>query len=413
MKTAQIIRRFTFKEWGGTECVVWNTAKALRTMGDEPVVCATKALEPVPEERRDGVAIRRFDYFYPYFPLSKSRRLALDKKGGNPISPDLADALSDGNFDLLHCHNLGRLAAVARLAARARHIPYVMSFHGGCFDVPPEEMTEMLRPLRHTLRYGAVIDLLSGLRCDPLADASGLICVGRNELEPVRERYPDKLVEYLPNGVDVEHFRDFAGGGFREKFNIPAGRKLLLSVSRIDYQKNQLSLVELLWRLVAQGVDCHLALVGPATAGWYREKIELAAAEAGLADRVTFTGALEPDSPLLPAAYKAADLFVLPSRHEPFGIVILEAWSAGVPVVAAPVGGIKYLIRDGRNGFLASPDDGEHFAGVCLKLLADRASAAEVVRRAAAEAERDYSWRSVAARLRDFYKEVTDRFESD
>ena len=86
LKIAHVVRRFAFEEWGGTETVVWNTAKHLKKHGIESVICATRACSAAGDELRDGILIRRFDYFYPYWPLSSAARKALDKKGGNPIS---------------------------------------------------------------------------------------------------------------------------------------------------------------------------------------------------------------------------------------------------------------------------------------------------------------------------------------
>lgn len=409
MKTAQVIRRFSFSEWGGTECVVWNTSKMLSAFGDEPEIVATNALEKTSFEIREGVEIRRFGYFYPYFPLGRRKNAVLDKKGGNPYVPELAYYLGTRDFELLHCHTMGRIAGLVRQAAAMKRIPYVMSFHGGCFDVPEKEMSEMLKPLRHTLRYGGALDRLFGLRKDPLADAAGLLCVGRNELAPARERFPDKIVEYLPNGVDVEHFHTVSGEvDFRRLHGIPPERKLLLSVSRIDYQKNQQVLLEVLDRLLKGGGEWHLLLIGPPTSAWYYAGLRKKAAALNLNDFLTIIPGLPPDSPELPAAYHAADLFFLPSLHEPFGIVILEAWSAGVPVIASPVGGINYLIRDGENGCLAAPEDPETMSAAARFLLSPEGAEQrrKMIDSAYAEAVREYSWATITRRLKDFYERV-------
>ncbi len=95
MKVAQVVRRFSFDEWGGTENVVWNSTLALRKLGIESEILATSALSLPGEEVRDGVRIRRFRYFYPYFPLPGKDRLALDKKGGSPYSPSLSRVRPD------------------------------------------------------------------------------------------------------------------------------------------------------------------------------------------------------------------------------------------------------------------------------------------------------------------------------
>ena len=86
LKIANVVRRFAFKEWGGTEAVIWNTSKCLRELGCNPEILCTRALSPMARESADGILIRRFPYFYPYFPLSYSNKRRLDKKGGSPLS---------------------------------------------------------------------------------------------------------------------------------------------------------------------------------------------------------------------------------------------------------------------------------------------------------------------------------------
>ncbi len=406
IETAHVIRRFTFSEWGGTESVVWNTVRTLRALGNPVEILATQALDRTGSEEIGGIPVRRFDYFYPYFPLTEAKIRALDKKGGNPCVPALEKYLEHGKFDLLHCHTMGRIAGTVRLAAKRRGIPYVISFHGGCFDVPANEMAEMLKPLRHTVKYGAVLDRILHLRSDFLGDADGLICVGRNELEPTRNRYPGKPVEYLPNGVDPDKFSLPPKLDFRKQHSIPPGHRILLSVSRIDYQKNQLALLDVLERL---GTEWHLVLIGAPTALWYYEKLKSEITRRNLAGRTTVIPGLSPDSPELTAAYSAADVFALPSLHEPFGIVILEAWSAGVPVIASDVGGIPYLVEDGRTGFLAKPSDPERWAGLVKRLSSEPGLRESIVSAAGKLVRERYSWDAVTKKLLDFYSEVLAR----
>ena len=206
LRVAHVVRRFAFEEWGGTETVVWNTAGHLGGYGVESEIFATRACSAVGDEIRDGIPIRRFDYFYPYWPLGAAARRALDKKGGNPISPRMEKALLGCGCDLIHIHAGGRVAQSATLAARKLGIPAVISFHGGCIDIPEAEMREMLRPIRHTVRYGGLLDRLAGRRFDIAAEADAMICVGANEEQLLRDRYPGRRVLFLPNGIDAKRF---------------------------------------------------------------------------------------------------------------------------------------------------------------------------------------------------------------
>ena len=121
--------------------------------------------------------------------------------------------------------------------------------------------------------------------------------------------------------------------------SVADARQKVLCVARIDRQKNQMMLVEAL----ARRPGMTLRLVGPVTQRDYEAELRTRARELGVEDRLSLSGALAPGSRELAAEYLGADVFVLPSRHEPFGIVVLEAWAAGLPVVASDVGGLGRL----------------------------------------------------------------------
>jgi len=404
MRTAHIIRRFAFSEWGGTESVVWNTARTLQAKGNPSEIFATSALSSAGDETRNSIQIHRFDYKYPYFPLSKAKQLVLDKKGGNPVVPKLRKALVKGEFDILHCHTMGRMALSVRAVSQQMRIPYVMTLHGGYYDVPPSEIKQMVKPLKGTIPYGNIMDRLLGRRADPLKYANGIVCVGANELQPAKEHFPDKLIIHLPNGVDYDYFHNYAGTDFRKQVGIRPDRKVLLCLSRIDYQKNQLILPEVLALL---GEPWHLVFIGAPTAEWYMDKLREKIRLMNLSDRVTMITGVPPDSQLLPAAYRAASAFLLPSLHEPFGIVVLEAWSSGTPVITSPVGGLKTLIRDGETGFFAPAEGAPHeWAELIKKLDADSELRGRITEAADAEVREKYTWDVITDRLLDFYQEV-------
>ena len=410
LKVAHVVRRFAFEEWGGTETVVWNTAKHLKACGIESVICATKACSAAGDEVREDIPIRRFDYFYPYWPLSACARRALDKKGGNPVSAPLTRALRGGGWDLIHIHCGGRIAQTAILEAHRLGIPAVISFHGGCMDIPEQEMREMLRPTRRTLRYGALLDILAGRRFDVAAAADALICVGANEEKLLREKYPDRKILYLPNGIDAERFSRQVDLDLRKKYLIPEKRLLLVCIARIDYQKNQQALLRATALLRDRGVDACAVLIGPVSAEWYAGEMRETIKSLGLADRVLWLPGVSADDDLLPAALHAADFFVLPSCHEPFGIAVLEAWAAGVPVIASRVGGLKHLIREGENGRFCDPGDPGTIADAVESGLRDPEGTRRMVLRAEKEACETYSWRNITGVLADFYRKVENEY---
>ena len=410
LKIAHVVRRFAFEEWGGTETVVWNSARELVAHGVASAIYATRACSAAGDEVREGIPIRRFPYFYPNWPLSAERIRALDKKGGNPVSRKLLRALRESDCDLIHIHTAGRLAQGAILDAKRRRVPTVVSFHGGCRDVPEAEVREMLRPLRHTFPYGGLYDRLTGRRIDIAAAADALICVGANEEALLRRQYPEKKIIYLPNGIDPDRMARPVGWDFRQKYGIPAERLLLLCIARIDYQKNQLALLRAAAMLRDRGEPVQVVMIGPVSAEWYAEEMRALIAEEKLSDHVLWLPGVPAEDELLPAALKAADFFVLPSLHEPFGIAVLEAWSAGVPVIAAQIGGLRHLIREGENGRFCDPERPASIADTverCRRAPEETRLMAERARREVAET---YAWTKIAARLADFYREVKNGY---
>jgi glycosyltransferase involved in cell wall biosynthesis len=407
MKVAHVVRRFTFQEWGGTENVVWNSALTLKKLGVESEILATSALDKDGEEIRDDISVKRFPYFYPYFPLPEHDRREMDKKGGNPFSPKLYKYLVEHDFDLIHIHSGARIAQMAIGAAKKKKIPCVMSLHGGFIDVPQKEMQELIAPTAHKLPYGGIIERILGWSKDLMAGIDGVICVGRNEYDKLTAKYPNKLVMHLPNGVDTKKFNRPKSNlpDCRTLWNIPQEDRLILCVSRLDYQKNQLQLVQLLAELRKRGDKAHVLLIGPPTAKWYEQEIRHHAQEFGVAEHLTIIPGLSPDDPLLLSAYKTADVFILPSQHEPFGIVVLEAWSAGIPVIGSNVGGLAFLIKDGVNGLQFEQGNDDALLAAYDKLFDTNGLKEALVKQASEDVEA-YSWDSVAQSLLRIYNKV-------
>ena len=345
MKIAHIIRRFTFNEWGGTESVVWNIALQQKAQGLQPEIICTAALDKVGEEVLDGITIKRFPYFYPYFPMPGKDKTALDKKGGNPLTPELLRYLRKGKFDIFHLHAGGRIANYTIKLGKALHTPCIMSLHGGACAIPAEEMKLMLKPLKHKFSYGGIIDRIFQMRHTPESVADLLLALSKEEKSKLEACYPGKKVQLFPNGILHRELPEV--GNFRKKYNIPNDKKVILCISRIDYQKNQKIMLE----IIKQQSDTHLLLIGPITASWYYDEFLETAEMLNVKERLTVIPGLKPDSVELLQALKTAYCFILPSRHEPFGIAALEALDAQVPLIAAAVGGLKDFLIDKKTPF--------------------------------------------------------------
>lgn len=408
MKTIHIPRRFVLDAWGGTETVVLETCRRLPGLGIESTICCPSALSSPGPDAIESVPIQRFPYFYPYLGLSAESKAAIDLKGGNLFSFSLLrHLLKTPELDLIHLHTAKRLGGIGRTAARMRKIPYVITVHGGMIDVPEEEAATWTAPTQGTWEWGKSLGMLVGSR-RVLDDAAAIICVDGNEAKNMAALYPAKRVVALPNGVDPEPYQSGTGERFREHFNIPADKTIILNVSRIDPQKNQKMALETLALVRKGGVDAHLVLIGPVTNHAYHKSLEAAVNELGLNEHVLIIPGFPPRSEQLYNAYAAADVFLLSSVHEPFGIVILEAWAAGIPVVAAAVGGIPDFTHDQKDILLFTKNDAAQAAEQVLSLIQNPELCLALKKASTELIQEKYHWNTVTRQLADLYQDVAN-----
>jgi glycosyltransferase involved in cell wall biosynthesis len=130
-------------------------------------------------------------------------------------------------------------------------------------------------------------------------------------------------------------------------------------------------------------------------------------AELGLEQHLTLVPGLNNDDPLLTAAFHAADLFCLPSLHEPFGIVILEAWAAGLPVVASRIGGVPSFTVDGVDCLHSDPHDSSHLARQIDRLLRSPTLAQRLSAAGLHKARTEFDWAVISERLLRFYQSLS------
>ena len=216
-------------------------------------------------------------------------------------------------------------------------------------------------------------------------------------------------VEIVHPGVDHEVFHPGDWHRDRAAARAPLGADgpLLLFVGRIQPLKGADVAVRTLARLRTEGASL-LIVGGPSGRDGAAElrRVRALVDELGLEERVRFV-APQPHTSL-PDFYRAADVCLVPSRSESFGLVALEAAACGTPVVAAAVGGLCTIVDDGTTGYLVDGRDPEGYAARVDHLLARPERAAAMGRAAAAEALR-YSWSITAARLRRLYADLTAR----
>jgi glycosyltransferase involved in cell wall biosynthesis len=405
MNITQVPRRFVYDKWGGTETYVLETAKGLQRRGHRSEIFISAALSKEGDDEVQGVCVHRFSHFYPYLGLSPDARQQLDLRDGNPFSTSLLTRLlAMDPPDLFHLHTGKRLGGIIRTVAKYHNRPYVVTLHGGICDGPEEEQKRWTEPREGSLEWGQILSALVGSR-SVLDDAHAILCVNRKEKKLLQEKFPEKRVEWIPNSVSVAHYRKGNGAAFRQAHGIPANARVLLNVGRIDPQKNQLDTLEIYNRITSENANTHLVLTGLETDADYARSLKSAILASPLSRQIHLLGSLPPGSPELIDAYHGANLFLLSSIHEPFGIVLLEAWAAGLPVVAANVGGVPSFIDDGMNGMLYGSKNISE-AVSCVKMLLNNSTFCDSIRRRASESVQRFDVARTTDNLIHLYEAV-------
>jgi D-inositol-3-phosphate glycosyltransferase len=234
------------------------------------------------------------------------------------------------------------------------------------------------------------------------------------EADQISELYGGEpsRIEIVPPGVDHAFFSPGHRPQARRALGLPEDGPVLLFVGRIQPLKRASVAVETLARLAGRpggGSRAVLVVVGGPSGP--RGEDELARLHAlvdelGLGANVRFVPPQRHE--MLSTYYRSADVCLVPSRSESFGLVALEAAACGTPVVASAVGGLRTLVDHGRTGFLVEGGEPASFARYVADLLADTSLATEMAINAAARA-RFYTWSGAATRLRGLYAELTDR----
>ncbi|MEO6627064.1 MAG: glycosyltransferase [Aquihabitans sp.] len=214
-------------------------------------------------------------------------------------------------------------------------------------------------------------------------------------------------IEIVPPGVEHAFFSPGDKSGARKALGLALDVPTLLFVGRIQALKG---LDVAVGALAALGrPEARLVVVGGPSGTEGRaelERVRSLAASLGVLGQIRF---VEPQPHhLLSSWYRAADVVLVPSRSESFGLVALEAAACGTPVVAAEVGGLRTLVEHGRTGLLVPGREPAAFAAAVRQLL-DNPAASAIIGRAAADRAQGYTWSTAAARLRRIYSDLASR----
>lgn len=217
------------------------------------------------------------------------------------------------------------------------------------------------------------------------------------------------LIDIIPCGTDIERLGAIERPAARQQLNIPADAKIVLYVGRFDRRKGIETLVRAIAKSSLRG-NSNLQLI---IAGGYRlgasdgiecDRIRGIVKELGLEAITSFPGRLTESD--LPMYYAAADVCVVPSHYEPFGLVAIEAMACRTPVVASDVGGLKFTVVPEVNGLLVPPQDETAFAKAIDRILSDPTLRDNLGQTARQRVETVLSWDSVASGLSCLYNKL-------
>jgi len=291
-----------------------------------------------------------------------------------------------GRFDVVHTHTskagaLGRLAALGRAAI-------VHSPHGHIFDPTARIPGVSGHPLRIAVFYA--VERLAALVTDRIVTLTEL---ERAEFVSLGIARPARC-EAIHDAVDPDRVRALAEAHAttRAAFGMAEGAPLVVSVGRLASEKGHSHLLDALAGL--DGVQ--LLLVGD---GPERAALETHARALGLDRRVRFLGVREDAMAIL----ALADACALPSLYEGFGMVVLEAMSLGVPVVASRAGGLPEVIRDGETGLLVPPADAPALAAALRSVVLDRALARRISEKAREAVRQQFDLSRMIDRVESLY----------
>ena len=241
-----------------------------------------------------------------------------------------------------------------------------------------------------------------------LEQANCIVATSPQEREYLRTLVSHKgNIKLIPYGIDIDNFRIIPKAEARAKLGLTANEQIVLYVGRFDPRKGIETLVRACAQSQAQTLGkLRLIIVGGSCPdridGLERKRIEQIVQEVGLAEKTIFPGQL--DHKILPLYYAAADVCVIPSHYEPFGLVAIEAMACGTPVVASDVGGLKFTVVPEKTGLLVPPQSTTAFAAAIDQILADKCWAKQLGIYASDRVCKRFSWTEIVSQLSNLYQ---------
>ncbi len=358
---------------GGSGVIATELAMALAASGDEVHVVSyaqpSRLQLAHPRLFFHQVEVSNYPLFeYPPYSLA--------------LATAMVGVVESHDIDLVHVHYAvpnAVSAVLARQILEPRPLKVVTTLHGTDITLVGNDPS-YLATTRFSINQSDAVTAVS----KALAD------------ETHRELGVERTIEVVPNFIDPARYENLNTGGARSWRR--DSEKILIHVSNFRPVKRIWDVIRVFQRVHAQ-IPSRLLLVGD---GPERARAERECSELNICDRVEFLGNVGAIEQLV----SGADLMLLPSETESFGLAALEAMAAGVPVVATDVGGLPEVVEDGVSGYLRPVGDVEALADAALALLGDDARSREFGEAARRRALEEFPQDRIVRLYRDVYRSV-------
>ncbi len=254
-------------------------------------------------------------------------------------------------------------------------------------------------------RFDGQSSRISAVEAEGAFVADRVITVSGALADEVKAQYrvPDAKLRCVYNGIQCDRFNWFIDPAVcRRTYGIGPMDPMVLFVGRMSIQKGPDLLLEAVPGVLQMRGDAKFVFVGD---GYMRSQLEHRAGQLGVSRAVRFLGSMGPISDVI-NLYKSTDVVCVPSRNEPFGIVVLESWAAGKPVVATRNGGPREIITHGQEGYLVYDNPGSIAWGI-REVFRNFAHARWMGERGRVKAAFSFSWDNVAGQTEGIYRELS------
>ena len=306
-------------------------------------------------------------------------------------------------YDLIHSHYWLSGVAAEALAESWDHIPMVQMFHtlGEMKNRVAQSEGEREGPERIAAEK-RLVSRADRIVVSTLAEQTQLRFLYRAD---------DRKLEIIPPGVSLEHFYPIPSDEAKLFVGLKPDDRMVLFVGRIERLKGVETLIRAMSQIKSEGVHSpvHLAIIGGEPEASQEDvsaemrRLRDLCDELNMDQTVVFLGKRRQDT--LQYYYSAAEVVVMPSHYESFGMVALEAMACGTPVLASDVGGLGFLVQDGITGFTVPDGDADLLHSRLSRLLSDEPLRKKMGRAATAYA-RDFSWDRITKQVHAVYREL-------